>query len=215
MIPESKEGLFEGGKVNLTDKRYRVTAILMSIPGVAGIFLPFLWKISPFDAIKDEVLESLTLVLPAFMAIVILIWHVQRFAFKIINSLEQKTLALVALVASFSPISWIIFSLVNEPPGSILLVEKLMIFFCALGTIASFIFLVSYISEWGKSENRLELLLHSSPLPTYALWLTIMFVEEEFPEDWETGTYSILLAACCYIFMLIVGWMKRSDPASN
>ncbi len=196
--------------MNLGNKKYRVIQVVLSVPGVIGIFLSFAGNTSPFDVIIEEWGDGgMSLhVLPTLMAIVILGWHLQRIFFTNVSNVAQTLLAWLALLAALLPLAIVAFYAFDELE-SIDLHEAASIAgnaICALLTVSLFI---SCIRKWSESTVRLESLLHSSPLPVYAYWLIL--VSNGFPYEWKVGTFTILLAACCYIFMIAVMWIKRPN----
>ena len=193
---------------------HRLLQIVLSVPGVLGIFLPFVFNISPLDVVIGYGLDSanLYLVLPTLMAIVVLGWHLQQFVLAGARQTEQTILAVLALAACTLPAVVMSYQfLFQEHYVPLDLRETIGFGSSFIATAVGLWFFVKYTQRWGISADRLEMLLHFSPIPTYTFWLIGFF--EKFPFGWDPGAYSILLATCCYLLMIGVKMSGRSAPA--
>jgi len=196
--------------MDLGQKRYRLVQIVLSMPGVVGLFLPFTGNASPLLGIRNFSWDESIwyLIISTLMAVVILGWQAQRLAFTPISPLGQKALTWLALVAALLPMSVILISVIPGGLSSLDFHRVAAITGCVMCAALSTSLFVGYYRNQEKSVDRLESLLHSSPLIVYTYWL--IRIIPTFPGGWEVGTYVIFLAACCYIFMIVLMWKKFS-----
>ena len=175
--------------------KQRVAALLLAVPGVMALFLPFTNGVSPYGGVhfSGSFFNVALLAAPAFLAVPIAVWQARRLFSSRLSAFEVAlayTLPAAAMVS-------VLTAIVLEPKPAWLAVPLCL----GLGG-ANALLLVRNLRRRLPREATAEVFLLGGYLPTAVFWLVMIGFDPVF--GLELGGYVVLTACIAYLVTIIL-----------
>lgn len=175
--------------------KQRVAALLLAVPGVMALFLPFTSGVSPYEGVRfsGSFFNLALLAAPAFLAVPIAVWHARRLYSNRLSAFEVALAYTLSAAAMVSVLTAIVLSLPKILSSWGLLAIALCL---GLGG-ANALLLVGNLRRRLPREAAAEVFLLGGYLPTAVFCLVALGLD-------EIGSYVVLTACIAYLVTIIL-----------
>ena len=185
--------------------KQRVAVLLLAVPGVLALFLPFTRGWSPLDLVRPigKFLHASLVAGPAFLAVPIAVWQARRLFSSRLSAVEVAlayTLSAAAMVSVLTKITEMVGDLPKIRWSDFL--GLLAIALC-LGLVgANALLLVRNLRRRLPREAAAEVFLLCGYLPNAVFCLVLIGFDPEL--GLELGGYVVLTACIAYLVTIIL-----------
>lgn len=193
----------------------RVAALLLALPGMAALFLPFVASVSPLDTIRDllrwgVIREYALLGAPFFLAIPIAIWQARRLFASRFSCLEIAGAYALSTAAVISVLWFVALALVQHGLETFRHIEAIsLIGACSILLVTNAALLGRCHTKQVTPETAAEVFLLSGYLPN-AVFCLIGFGWERWSRL-EIGAW--IAAVACIAYVVTIAQALRSEDA--
>lgn len=177
---------------------------LLTIPGVAGVaalFLPFTFGVSPVAAVLSQEWEVQRLALPLFLAPFASAGALRWISSGSFSRFERVTAYVLGSTLAFLTLSLSLLALLFEPPTT---VHDWIILAAPLVALCVGICLLIRNSRRKRGAELNPVVAIQIPYLAHSALLLIAFFGE-----WQVGAYCVLAAAMAFLFQIILtSWVQ-------
>lgn len=197
-------------------KPARIAALLLALPGVVALFLPFTQDTSPLDEILSfgQFFNFSQLAAPAFLAIPIVAWQTRRLFVQRLSVSEITAAYVLSTGAIVSVLAFTVLLLKDEPdmPGF----GAAAIGLCWALVVANALVLMRNLAKGVTREAAAEVFLLGGYLPN-AVFCLILFGRGQWSRL-EIGALFVLIACVGYVASIVLALRSedaRRSPAAT
>ncbi len=198
-------------------KRVRTATAILALPGLLGLFLPFVFDTSPLKVALNASDPPYTNVVwsavPVFLAVIIAVWMLRRLLSHRISAVE---VILAYLLSSLSMLSILALMLGGDAKN---IDTRGILALGAAGVLAllNVLFLVRNVRERLNVEDAAEAFLLAGYLPNAVFLLIVFSVRSEsdfLGQQPQAGFFAVALACAAYVTSIVL-LVRRSSKSAE
>ncbi len=192
-------------EAGMIGKNRSIGPLLLTVSGTAGIaalFLPFTWDISPTEAVVLR--ELFLLAIPSFLSVLVSAAYVRWMISGLLSRTERAIAYVASSMMAFSTLYFIISDWLMSKgwPDPFDVRGWLIVVIPVLTLLSGVYFVIKKLRNKGSKEVSAIMAMQIAYLSNALLCLILFF------GDWEIGAYFVVVTSIVYQLQIVLALMK-------